>query len=90
MTYAEKCDEEQRLLVYLEKLKNENISLLPPPELPEGKYNVIYADPPWQYQFSETDTRKIENHYPTVFVIIPIGQAFFASFLLPSFVIVAI
>jgi len=30
------------------------------------KYPVIYADPPWQYNHSETDSRKIENHYPTM------------------------
>ena len=36
------------------------------PPLPEGKYNVIYADPPWRYDFSETDSRKIENQYPTM------------------------
>ena len=37
-----------------------------PPPLPEGKYNVIYADPPWRYDFSPTDSRKIENQYPTM------------------------
>ena len=34
--------------------------------LPKGKYDVIYADPPWRYQFSETNTREIENQYPTM------------------------
>lgn len=38
------------------------------PELPSGKYSVIYADPPWQYDFSLTDNRKIENQYPTMAV----------------------
>jgi len=36
------------------------------PPIPEGLYNVIYADPPWKYDFSETETRKIENNYPTM------------------------
>jgi len=36
------------------------------PPLPEGEYNVIYADPPWRYDFSETAIREIENHYPTM------------------------
>ena len=36
------------------------------PELPDGKYSLIYADPPWRYEFSETDSRKIENQYPTM------------------------
>jgi N6-adenosine-specific RNA methylase IME4/ParB-like chromosome segregation protein Spo0J len=36
------------------------------PVIPDGKYDVILADPPWQYQFSETQTREIENQYPTM------------------------
>ena len=37
-------------------------------QLPTGeqKYTVIYADPPWEYNFSETITREIANHYPTM------------------------
>lgn len=38
------------------------------PELPTGKYSVIYADPPWQYDFSLSDSRKIENQYQTMTV----------------------
>jgi N6-adenosine-specific RNA methylase IME4 len=38
--------------------------------LPVGKiatlYPVIYADPPWRYEHSESSTREIENHYPTM------------------------
>ena len=34
--------------------------------LPKGKHNVIYADPPWRYDFSVSDSRKIENQYPTM------------------------
>lgn len=36
------------------------------PPLPDGQWDVIYADPPWRYEFSKTDNRKIENHYPTM------------------------
>ena len=32
------------------------------------KYDVIYADPPWRYDFSKSDSRKIENQYPTMTV----------------------
>lgn len=32
----------------------------------EKRYSVIYADPPWQYDFSRSDSRKIENHYSTL------------------------
>jgi len=34
--------------------------------LPRGKYNLIYADPPWRYDFAQSDSRKIENQYPTM------------------------
>lgn len=30
------------------------------------KYQIIYADPPWQYDFSKDNADKIENHYPTM------------------------
>lgn len=36
------------------------------PPLPDDEYEVIYADPPWQYEFSKDDADKIENHYPTM------------------------
>lgn len=31
-----------------------------------GLFPVIYADPPWLYEHTKTDNRKIENHYPTM------------------------
>ena len=31
-----------------------------------GPFDVLYADPPWRYEFAETDNRAIENHYPTM------------------------
>jgi len=34
---------------------------------PPGEFDVIYADPPWQYRENTTDpTREIENHYETM------------------------
>lgn len=30
------------------------------------KYQVIYCDPPWRYSFSKSNSRKIENQYPTM------------------------
>ena len=37
-------------------------------KFPDGtqKYGIIYADPPWRYDFSNTSNREIENHYPTM------------------------
>lgn len=34
--------------------------------IPEGMFDLIYCDPPWKYDFAETDNRKIENQYPTM------------------------
>lgn len=31
-----------------------------------GTYPVIFADPPWRYDYAETDNRAIENQYPTM------------------------
>jgi N6-adenosine-specific RNA methylase IME4 len=38
----------------------------PTPELPQQRYPVVYADPPWRYEFAESDSRAIENQYPTM------------------------
>lgn len=32
----------------------------------QRKYQVIYADPPWKYNFSKDNADKIENHYQTM------------------------
>ncbi len=53
---AKEAEKEERN----ELLKNKEI------ELPDGEFNVIYADPAWKYQFSETKSREIENQYPTM------------------------
>lgn len=29
-------------------------------------YPIVYCDPPWRYEYSPTDNREIENHYPTM------------------------
>jgi N6-adenosine-specific RNA methylase IME4 len=33
--------------------------------MPDGVFNVIYADPPWKYGHSRSDSRAIEGKYPT-------------------------
>jgi N6-adenosine-specific RNA methylase IME4 len=30
------------------------------------KYKIIYADPPWKYDFSKDNKDRVENHYPTM------------------------
>lgn len=70
MIFSIKCDEQQRLLEqphYLEKEKSDNLSHLEPPLLPQGKYFVLYADPPWQYQNIGFD-ESAEQQYPTLSV----------------------
>lgn len=32
----------------------------------ENRYPVLYADPPWRYDYAETENRAIENQYPTM------------------------
>lgn len=34
--------------------------------LPEGPFDLIYADPPWRYRHCKTNSRRIENQYPTM------------------------
>jgi len=46
-------------------LKNEINKAKPQPDLPEGKYQVIYADPPWAYN-TEESTVEVNKHYPTM------------------------
>jgi len=41
--------------------KNQNVK-----PTPEGKFSIIYADPPWEYEYSVSTSREIENHYPTL------------------------
>jgi N6-adenosine-specific RNA methylase IME4 len=49
-----------------EKKEERQQDIIDNPPLPDGRYNVIYADPPWKYEFSETHKREIENQYPTM------------------------
>lgn len=36
------------------------------PDMPTSIFDVILADPPWQYDFAETSSRAIENQYPSM------------------------
>lgn len=39
----------------------------PPADLANcGPFDVLYADPPWRYEHVKTDSRAIENQYPTM------------------------
>lgn len=72
-TWTDYCGEigVERMTVHrwLDRVFGENVTddtFLPPPPLPTGTYDVILADPPWRYDFAETDSRAIENQYPTL------------------------
>ena len=34
--------------------------------LPDGPFDLILADPPWRYEQSQSDGRRVEEHYPTM------------------------
>jgi len=60
---------ENELRKYKKKKEIENRLIEPEPleEITrEKKYDIIYADPPWKYEFSQTKNREIENQYPTM------------------------
>jgi N6-adenosine-specific RNA methylase IME4 len=43
-----------------------------------AKFPVIYCDPPWRYEYIETESRAIENQYPTMeldaICALPVGE----------------
>jgi len=49
-----------RTLLRETKLKEKKI------EMPKDKFDVIYADPPWKYDFSKDFARSIPSHYPAM------------------------
>ncbi len=49
-----------------ENERKERDARLKPSPLPEGVYDVIYADPPWRYEDCPCPENEIENHYPTM------------------------
>lgn len=62
------ADEKMSVRELRQEIRESQHSDKKPTELPEGIFNIIYCDPPWQYDFAETDNRKIENQYPTMTV----------------------
>ena len=36
------------------------------PAFPSGKFDIILADPPWQYSIINVESRATERHYPTL------------------------
>lgn len=50
--------------VYRRIRRNELKTNTPP--FPKKKFAVIYADPPYQFEFTESECRTVENHYHTM------------------------
>jgi N6-adenosine-specific RNA methylase IME4 len=46
--------------------REERIAKVADPLNTVGRFPLIYADPPWQYDFISVDAWKVENHYPTM------------------------
>ena len=59
---AQRLEKEQKAQLRLEQRRVQQ-----EPELPEGKFDVLYADPPWKYDFApHKDGMSIEEHYETL------------------------
>lgn len=48
------------------RAKQRKVKLKPNPKLPDGQFAVIYADPPWQYDFVQVNDWGVEAHYDTL------------------------
>lgn len=58
--------------------REERIAKIAAPLNTVGRFPLIYADPPWRYDFMSVDAWKVENHYPTMPIdeicALPIGD----------------
>jgi N6-adenosine-specific RNA methylase IME4 len=61
---VEKADRADRRRVRVEKLAK--ISKGNSDLEADRRYPIIYGDPPWRYEHAVSDSRAIENHYPTM------------------------
>lgn len=48
------------------EINKEKTQKLKPQELPKGEFDIIYADPPWEYDFFLAGSRSIQSHYPVM------------------------
>lgn len=59
--------EAKKIIVRAERVERvQDISQANAPLNIVERYPVIYADPPWEYEHSMTNNRRIDNHYPTM------------------------
>lgn len=57
---------ETSLLRQGERARRDEALAKAPTEWPAGRYGFIYADPPWRYEHMISESREIENQYPTM------------------------
>jgi N6-adenosine-specific RNA methylase IME4 len=50
----------------LRRLEHQENARLISEQPPTGPFDIILADPPWQYDAASTESRAIENQYPTL------------------------
>ena len=53
------------MLVNIAKEAEKEERKIETPPLPKGKYQVIYADPPWDYPLAKS-RKRVDEHYPTL------------------------
>ena len=66
LSAAEEKDMSTRELRKIVRSYKTTLNTKAPPPLPANKYSVILADPPWQYEHMISESREIENQYPTL------------------------
>lgn len=58
---AKTAERHQERIVKIAEIANDNTKLDT-----SRRFPVIYADPPWKYDYAESESRAIENQYPTM------------------------
>jgi N6-adenosine-specific RNA methylase IME4 len=68
MAFAKKCEERGQLLEYHPNKDSDVVTVITP--IPKGKYDIIYADPPWKYgqdqHSKEEQDTVLGTHYPSM------------------------
>lgn len=73
-----KAHQELGILKRAERMASINAASSPTLSNALGRFPVLYVDPPWRYEHVETESRAIENQYPTMALdeicALPVGE----------------
>ena len=73
-----KAHQELGILKRAERMATINATSSPTLSNALGRFPVLYVDPPWRYEHVETESRAIENQYPTMpleeICALPVGE----------------